>query len=76
MTASQLLKWFTIVNLTREYLESATLSRFKDFEDGLQYFAAKDIKGLDFIITRDIKGFHESQIPVLQPKEFLELYHK
>ena len=73
-TASEILKWFSIISLTREHLETTTLSRFSDFEDGLQYFAAREIRGLDFIVTRDAKGFKESQIPVVSPKELLELF--
>jgi predicted nucleic acid-binding protein len=71
--ARQLLLWFSVINLTRDQLESSTVSRFKDFEDGLQYFAAREIKGLDYIITRDASGFKESQIPVVNPKEFLQI---
>ena len=71
----QLLLWFTIINLTRDQLESATVSLFKDFEDGLQYFAVREIKGLDYIITRDGTGFKESRIPVVNPREFLQIFN-
>jgi predicted nucleic acid-binding protein len=68
----QLLTWFSLIDLTRNHFEYSVASRFKDFEDGLQYFAAREIKGLDYIITRDTYGFRESGIPVVTPKEFLQ----
>ena len=72
-TAKLLLRWFNIISLTSDQLENAALSRFKDFEDGLQYFAAREVKGLDYMVTRDASGFKESQIPVVNPKEFLQI---
>jgi predicted nucleic acid-binding protein len=45
-------------------------SAFKDFEDGLQYYTAIE-SGIDIIITRDLKGFKESIIPVMSPEEYL-----
>jgi len=43
---------------------------FKDFEDGIQYYTAlESIASL--IITRNLKDFRHSAIPVMSPKEFL-----
>ena len=42
-----------------------------DIEDALQYFSAKQA-GADCIITRNKKDFSFSDIPVLEPDEFLE----
>lgn len=43
---------------------------FSDFEDGLQYYSAIN-NNLDIIITRDLKGFKGSKIPVMSPEEYL-----
>ncbi|GHN00181.1 twitching motility protein PilT [Cytophagales bacterium WSM2-2] len=71
MTVDSLLKWFEIIDLKKGHIESSRLSKFKDFEDGLQFFAAKEIRGIDYIVTRDESDFKASSIPVLSPKKFL-----
>ena len=43
---------------------------FSDYEDSLQYFSALRHE-CDVIITRNVKDFTESVIPVLTPDEFL-----
>ncbi len=43
---------------------------FVDFEDGLQYYSAIE-NSQDIIITRDLKDFKGSKIPVMTPEEFL-----
>lgn len=42
---------------------------FKDFEDGVQYYTALESK-CDVIITRNIKDYKKSRLPVLSPTEF------
>jgi predicted nucleic acid-binding protein len=43
---------------------------FEDFEDGIQYYTALEAQ-CDFIVTRNLKDFRGSSIPVFSPKEFL-----
>ncbi|MDB4583592.1 PIN domain-containing protein [Draconibacterium sp.] len=45
-------------------------SAFDDFEDGLQYYTAIE-NNQDYIITRDLKDFKSSKIPVMTAQEFL-----
>ncbi len=45
-------------------------NNFKDFEDGLQYYTAIENEQ-DIIITRDLKDFKESKIPVMTADEYL-----
>lgn len=47
--------------------------RFTDIEDAMQYYAAIQT-GCDCIITRNKKDFTKSDIPVMPPKEFLDVY--
>jgi len=44
---------------------------FADFEDGLQYFTARE-NGQELIITRNLKDFKNADLPVLTAKQFLE----
>ncbi|MCB0649487.1 MAG: PIN domain-containing protein [Saprospiraceae bacterium] len=43
---------------------------FGDFEDGIQYYSACEV-GCDLIITRNVKDFKNSKIPIMTPKEYL-----
>lgn len=45
----------------------------RDYEDGLQYYAARH-GGCDYIITEDNSGFYYSEIPVCGSREFLLNY--
>lgn len=44
---------------------------FSDFEDGLQYFTAIENRQ-DLIITRNLKDFKNSKLPVMTANQFLE----
>lgn len=52
-------------------IKSALAADFKDFEDSIQYFTAQDNKKIDCIITRNIKDFKDSYLPVMTPETFL-----
>ena len=45
-------------------------SDFNDFEDAIQYYSAIE-NDLDLIITRNLKDFKQSKIPVLTAKDYL-----
>ena len=44
---------------------------FTDFEDGLQYFTAIE-NNQDIIITRNLKDFKNSKMPVITARQFFE----
>ncbi len=44
---------------------------FSDFEDGLQYFTAIE-NNQDLIITRNLRDFKASKLPVMSARQFLE----
>jgi len=46
-------------------------SSFKDYEDAVQYFTAIENQ-MDGILTRNVKDFKSSKIPVMTPEEFLK----
>ena len=52
-------------------LEFALLNiEFDDFEDCLQVECAKDFEA-DFIVTRNVKDFAGSTVPVVEPSELI-----
>ena len=44
---------------------------FKDFEDGLQYYTAVENQS-NIIITRNLKDFKSSRIPVMTASQYLK----
>ena len=52
-------------------IQQAMASQFRDFEDAIQYFCALQIPKCEAIITRDVKDFKLSAIPVIKPDTFL-----
>lgn len=62
----------SVVAVNDEILEQALNHvEFKDFEDCVQYLCAKEIDA-DYIVTRNIQDFTESDIPAVKPDEFLK----
>lgn len=60
----------SILAVSELEIDTSLNSNFKDFEDAVQYFTC--IKNdCDFIITRDLKDFKNSEIPAISPGEFL-----
>lgn len=62
---------FEIVPVDRTTLELALRLPGPDFEDNLQ-IACAVLFNLDFIVSRDPKGFAASTVPTLSPADFLE----
>lgn len=60
-----------IVSLNDKIIDLALNdSNFNDFEDGLQHYSAIE-NNSDIILTRDLKGFKGSKIPVMAPEEYI-----
>lgn len=60
-----------IIPIGRPVIEAALQLGFADFEDGLQYYAARTVPAIAGIATRDLKGFAAGALPVLSPPEGL-----
>jgi predicted nucleic acid-binding protein len=60
-----------ILKVDSDIAKSALSSDFKDFEDSIQLFAAQEHKRVDCIITRNIKDYKDSSLPVMTPETFL-----
>lgn len=65
-----------IIGTTKKEVIQALKNDFKDFEDSIQYSSALTIKGLDAIITRNIKDYRNSKIAVMTPLNFLKMKEK
>jgi len=67
---TDILELFEIADVNKEVLKESLKNNGKDFEDSVIYTSAK-YSQIDTIITRDKKGFIQSETLTLEPKEFL-----
>lgn len=65
-----------IVGTTKIEIIQALKNDFSDYEDSVQYSSALTIKGLDAIVTRNIKDYRNSFISVMTPLNFLNMIEK
>jgi predicted nucleic acid-binding protein len=70
---SELLAMTEVVDVTKSIIEAAIKSGFKDFEDAIQYHCALTVNKVEAIVTRDIKDYKKSTIPVMSTEEVLSL---
>jgi len=62
----------TVLPLNDKIIDlSLNNDEFNDFEDAIQYYTAIE-NNLDIIITRNLKDFRKSQIPVMTASEYLK----
>lgn len=70
----RILKYFrstiSITNVDEKIIDMALNSGIDDFEDAVQYYSAKSAHA-DYIITRNVKDYKHSNIPVLTAEQFL-----
>ena len=63
-----------ILKVDEDSIIKALNSDFKDFEDAIQYYTASDHKRIDLIVTRNIKDYKQSTLPVMTPDTLLKTY--
>jgi predicted nucleic acid-binding protein len=61
---------FTIAPVTERTIRDALSLRWKDFEDAVQFMAAREI-GAAYIITRNMTGYENAVIPCISPAGFI-----
>lgn len=66
-------QFLDIVNVGAEIIDNMLNSKFKDLEDSIQYYSAVTCSA-DVIVTRNIKDFVLSDIPIMTTEEFLQQY--
>ncbi len=59
-----------ILSSHKKHVEAALDGKWRDIEDAMQYACAVE-NSYDLIITRDVKDFKDSKIPVMSPAQFL-----
>lgn len=64
-----LLEYVSIVSANGNELKIGLRSPGKNFDDGVQILCAAGIEGISFIVTRNLKDFKASGVPVLSPDE-------
>ena len=65
-----LLKTLSVVAVTDKIIKQALASKFKDFEDAVGHYAALEEK-MSMIVSRNIKDYSKSDIPVILPEVFI-----
>jgi predicted nucleic acid-binding protein len=61
-----------ITSISKKDVAIALNSNFKDLEDALQYFSAISHAKVDAILTRNIKDYKYSEVPVMTPETYLK----
>lgn len=68
----QLLNIIDIAMMNKDVVLDALNSKFKDFEDALQNFAAVKDGDIQIILTRNVKDFQQSSLAVFTPEIYLQ----
>ena len=71
----KLLTLLKVTAVDEKIMLLAANSDFKDFEDSIQYYAAKN-EAVDFLITRNKMDYKIADLTVCTPDEYLSVYHK
>lgn len=66
-----LLDYVQIIAVDVDIIKKGLKSKHRDFEDSVQIYAAGSVNKIDYIVTRNIKDFKNSEIPVLPPEELI-----
>ncbi len=69
-TIETLVKRIPVLSFESDIIDLALTGDFNDLEDGIQHLIAKRYN-CDVIITRNIKDYKQSTIPVLTAEQFL-----
>lgn len=72
----KLLIFIDVALINKAMILEALNSNFKDFEDALQNFSAKNLVGITVIITRNIKDYKTSSLSVMTPENYLKTIHR
>lgn len=67
-----IIDYVNVIAIDVDVIKKGLKSKHKDFEDALQIYSAYSIEKMDCIVTRNIKDFKDSDIPVLTPDELIK----
>lgn len=66
-----LFDFVTVISVDIDIIKRSLQSSHKDVEDAIQMYCAYTIKEINGIITRNVKDFKSSEIPVFNPDEIV-----
>jgi predicted nucleic acid-binding protein len=69
-TITNLLQFIKIAPIDQSTIEQALNLDYRDYEDAVQMISAAQCK-VDYLITRNVKDYETTLLPVLQPVDFL-----
>ena len=61
-----------ITSISKKDVDLALNSKFKDLEDALQHYSAISHAKMDVILTRNLKDYKNSEIPVMTPEDYIK----
>ena len=73
-TLKKLSELIEILGVDDSIIKEALSSGFKDFEDAIQCYTAQHNSVIGVIITRNIKDYKQSELPVMSPDTFLKTH--
>ena len=60
-----------VLSVDDKIIELALNSKFRDFEDAIQYFTAIE-SGIKLLLTRNIKDYREAEITIQTPELYIQ----
>lgn len=73
-TIAELSEILEVVSINKSVINLALESKFKDFEDALQNYAAELNLEIEAIITRNENDYKLSKLSVFSPSDFLRIH--
>ncbi|MES2837839.1 MAG: PIN domain-containing protein [Bacteroidota bacterium] len=67
-----LMEYINVISVDTDILKKGLKSKHKDFEDAIQIISAYTVDRIDYIVTRNIKDFKDSEISVISPDELVK----
>jgi predicted nucleic acid-binding protein len=64
-----------VVPVCEKTVDLALNSKFSDFEDGLQYFTARENE-INILLTRNVKDYKEKDLLIQTPEQYLKAAKK
>ena len=61
-----------VLGTTKVEIKQSLVNQFKDFEDSIQYSTALTVKGIDAIITRNVKDYSKSEIAIFTAENYIK----
>ena len=65
-----------IIKVDEDAIIHALNSKFRDFEDAIQYYSASDNKSIQLIVTRNTKDYKHADLPIMTPDTLIKTFAK